>query len=357
MRPSPDGLILSATDVSNSLACRQLTGLDMAALLGTRKRPFRPDPLADILRERGLAHEMAYVDWLKRQGRSVLDLRGTVDPVAATLEAMRAGQDVIVQGSLRDGRWAGLPDVLLKTDRRGAWAWSYEAADTKLAQETRGGTILQLGLYSELLRAAQGAFPERFYVVTPRSGMAGEEYRTADYAAYVRLIRARLESTVAQGADIVIASSYPEPVEHCEVCAWFAECDQKRRADDHLSLVAGASRSQRRELVENGFSTLTSLAQCAGFTFTPKRGSAETLLRVRDQAKVQFASRGLATPLHELRPVIEGLGLQRLPEPNPGDVFLDLEGDPFAVEGGREYLFGMVTVDAWARLNIARGGP
>ena len=65
MRPSPDGLILSATDVSNSLACRQLTGLDMAAVQGTRKRPFRPDPLADILRERGLAHEKAYDDWLK----------------------------------------------------------------------------------------------------------------------------------------------------------------------------------------------------------------------------------------------------------------------------------------------------
>jgi hypothetical protein len=37
--------------------------------------------------------------------------------------------------------------------------------------------------------------------------------------------------------------------------------------------------------------------------------------------------------------------LSRLPEPSPGDVFLDLEGDLFAVEGGREYLFGVVTVD------------
>ena len=220
MRPSPDGLILTATDVSNSLACRQLTGLDLAAAVGTRKRPFRPDPLADILRERGLAHEQAYVDWLKGEGRDVLDLRDAADRVAATLEAMRAGQDVIVQGSLRDGRWAGLPDVLLKVDRRGAWAWSYEAVDTKLAQETRGGTILQLSVYSELLRAAQGIPPERFYVVTPRSGMAGEEYRTADYTAYVRLIRAHLESTVAQGADIVIGATYPEPVDHCDVCAW-----------------------------------------------------------------------------------------------------------------------------------------
>ena len=39
-------------------------------------------------------------------------------------------------------------------------------------------------------------------------------------------------------------------------------------------------------------------------------------------------------------------GLLRLPEPSPGDVFLDLEGDSFAAEGGREYLFGLVTLDA-----------
>ena len=41
-------------------------------------------------------------------------------------------------------------------------------------------------------------------------------------------------------------------------------------------------------------------------------------------------------------PVEPGFGLTRLPEPSPGDVFLDLEGDPFAGEGGFEYLFGYV---------------
>ena len=45
-----------------------------------------------------------------------------------------------------------------------------------------------------------------------------------------------------------------------------------------------------------------------------------------------------------MRSFEEGKGLSRLPEPSPGDVFLDLEGDLFAVEGGREYLFSVVTV-------------
>ena len=36
-----------------------------------------------------------------------------------------------------------------------------------------------------------------------------------------------------------------------------------------------------------------------------------------------------------------GFGLTILPAPSAGDVFFDLEGDPFAGEGGLEYLFGV----------------
>ena len=35
-------------------------------------------------------------------------------------------------------------------------------------------------------------------------------------------------------------------------------------------------------------------------------------------------------------------GLLALPEPSPGDLYLDLEGDPFAGEDGIDYLFGIL---------------
>jgi uncharacterized protein len=35
-------------------------------------------------------------------------------------------------------------------------------------------------------------------------------------------------------------------------------------------------------------------------------------------------------------------GFSLLPEPSSGDIFFDLEGDPFVGAGGREYLFGFV---------------
>ncbi|MER8759869.1 ribonuclease H-like domain-containing protein [Mesorhizobium sp. M0976] len=51
-------------------------------------------------------------------------------------------------------------------------------------------------------------------------------------------------------------------------------------------------------------------------------------------------------PVHELLPIEQDQGLTRLPAPSLGDIFLDLEGDPFARDGGREYLFGLLVPDA-----------
>ena len=79
--------------------------------------------------------------------------------------------------------------------------------------------------------------------------------------------------------------------------------------------------------------------------FTPRRGSVESLERMHHQARLQVASHGKSPPLYELLAIEAERGLCRLPEPTDGDLFLDLEGDAFAAEGGREYLFGLVGAD------------
>lgn len=67
----------------------------------------------------------------------------TDEAVAQTIAAMRAGVDVIVQGALRGGSWAGRADILQRVEPPSDLGdWSYEAADTKLARETKGGTVL-----------------------------------------------------------------------------------------------------------------------------------------------------------------------------------------------------------------------
>ncbi len=351
-------LILSASDLSNFLGCRHRTALDMAAAFGTRKRPYYHDPLLEALKQRGIEHEKKYVESLRAQVETMVELGRTTnvdEHVAMTLEAMRKGSEIIVQGALRDGQWFGYPDVMMRVERPSALGeWSYEISDTKLARETKAGTILQLGLYSEMLAAAQGARPEKFYVVTPDPITPVHTFRVDDYAAYFRLIRAQMLATVALPYGDVATANYPDPVDHCEVCAWIGDCSAKRRADDHLSLVAGITRMQRRELEAQSITTLTGLAHLPDpIPFKLRRGSVATYVRVREQARLQLESRDKNPPLHELLNVEPEKGLCRLPDPSPGDLFVDLEGDPFAAEGGREYLFGVVMPDGKYRARWA----
>ena len=54
------------------------------------------------------------------------------------------------------------------------------------------------------------------------------------------------------------------------------------------------------------------------------------------------ATGGSATSSSAPTPRSRGQGLAALPEPSPGDLFLDFESDPWALEGGLEFLIGTV---------------
>ena len=95
----------------------------------------------------------------------------TPEAVAATAKAMSVGRQVIVQGAFLADNWPGRPDVLLRVDIPSSLGdWSYEVVDTKLSRDTKGGTVLQLCLYSpDLLVKAQGLTPRWFHVIGPWS--------------------------------------------------------------------------------------------------------------------------------------------------------------------------------------------
>ena len=340
-----DGTIrLSASDLANHLGCRHLTMLNRAL---AEKRIAPPPQRADLtlLRDLGDRHEQAYLAHLEAKGlRLSRPPSGEREPeqaaVRRTLEAMNAGVDVIVQAALVEGRWLGYADVLRRVEKASRLGeWSYEVYDTKLALETRGGSVLQLCLYSDLLERIQGGTPELMHIVPPRPEFPPETYRVADFAAYYRRVRHRLLEAV--DSPVTPDATYPEPVSHCDICAWWKSCDDRRHADDHLSLVAAISKQQTRELTSRGIATLARLAEePIPLEWRPKRGAKGSYEKAREQARVQLQGRVEGRAVHEWLPVVEGRGLTLLPEPSPGDVFLDLEGDPFAGEGGLEYLFG-----------------
>jgi predicted RecB family nuclease len=373
MRQTATALRLSATDLSNHLACHHLSQLNLAVARGLRCPPDFYAPDVAVLRERGNEHEMAFLSHLEGQGLRIARPGDELDENVGferTLSAMREGADVIVQATLLDGRWLGRADVLRRVplpSRLGSW--SYEVWDTKLARETKGGSVLQICLYSDLLETIQGARPEHMYIVPPRDDFKPDVYRVDDFLAYYRLVRRRLEEAIASAAPAdagaspraredqpllplfaepraMPAPTYPEPVPHCDICNWWPVCDGQRRRDDHLSLVAGISRLQTRELQARRVGTLEALAsESLPLSWKPTRGAVESYARVREQARVQRDGRTAGRVLYELLPLQSGSGLERLPAPSQGDVFFDLEGDPFVGPSGREYLFGWVVED------------
>ena len=225
--------------------------------------------------------------------------------------------------------------------------YHYEVVDTKLSAHTKPGTLLQLCLYAEMLSKLQGRRPDTVKVVTPGTGFEPEVYRLDHFEAYYRRVKTRLEAAARNGA-----GTYPEPCEHCNVCDWWRLCDRQRRDDDHLSLVAGITRGQRSELTGWGIGTLERFGrEPLAPGLKPERGSRDSLDHSQHQAHAQLKDRTSPEPYFEMLPVCEGSGLTLLPEPDAGDLFFDLEGDPFAGEAGLEYLFG------WAAAPEGTGGP
>lgn len=291
-----------------------------------------------------MARENAYLRHLETQGvviENLADADNDGTAIQKTRLAMEKGVDAIAQATLAEGRWFGRADILRRVNipsRLGSW--SYEVYDCKLASETKAGTILQLSLYSELVAAIQGVAPERMYVVPPSETFETEPYRLLDFASYYRYVKERLENAVvlAEGD-----STYPEPVPHCAVCRWFMTCDAVRRRDDHLSLVAGINMLQRKQLITWETNTVGALAVLPiPLQRRPSQGSVESYVRVREQARLQVAGRVSRQPVYEILSMSDEHGFRMLPEPSLGDIFFDLESDPFVGKTGREYLFGFV---------------
>jgi uncharacterized protein len=74
----------------------------------------------------------------------------------------------------------------------------------------------------------------------------------------------------------------------------------------------------------------------------PERIGDTALKRICDQARLQVKGRTEDRLIYELQPPEDGCGLSALPEPSPGDIFLDFESADYAFEIGIEYLIGMV---------------
>ncbi|HSK15300.1 MAG TPA: TM0106 family RecB-like putative nuclease, partial [Gaiellaceae bacterium] len=323
------------SDLTNYLACAHLTQLERRVALGELPKPDAADsPEAALVFRKGEEHERAYLERLRAAGKTVVEIQvgESLDWERAadeTRAALAAGVDVVFQGVFADTGWRGIADFLERQPDG-----SYEAVDTKLARRAKPSHVLQLCFYSEQLARITGRPPEKFHVELGSADRAS--FRPEEFGAYYRRARARFVDFAS--AD---RATEPYPVAHCGRCAFQAVCEAEWEAGDHLSRVARLGRRHFGLLREAGIDTLAALAEAPSGVTIP-RLSAQTLAKLKAQAELQHRGRTGGKPLYDLIEPIPETGFALLPEPSEGDLFFDMEGDPFwEPAGGLEYLFGV----------------
>ena len=333
--------IFSASDIVNFMGCAHATSFDSGNL--TTPNVFPPDDdSAVLLQEKGIEHELAYLARLRGEGRIVVEIpaEGTLEQrVDATRRAMRDGPDVIYQGAFLVGRWHGYSDFLLRRDDMVSsfGPYAYDVADTKLARSAKAKHVLQLCVYAEMLAAEQGVMPAEMHVVLGTGEVAS--LPTAAVVHYYRQARERFEAFV----DSTPSMSGTDPCGHCRFCRWIDRCDAEWEATDHLSIVAGMGRSQIAAIRSIGLDDIGGLAALQPNGRIPGMQPG-TVAKLSAQAKLQHHQRTTGERRVEILPAVEGRGFGRMPLPDQGDMFFDMEGDPL-FDGGLEYLFGIVAFD------------
>jgi hypothetical protein len=194
-------------------------------------------------------------------------------------------------------------------------------------------------LVDTALRSPSTDGDEPAVVELPSPSGRGRAVPLRDAAAFVRRARVRAEAFVAEPHPTAA-----RPCDHCAQCPWLPRCRNDWTERDDLSLVAGAFGGVIDRLAHHGLDSVAGLA--AAPPDPPPDIDPRRYRTLRRQARLQLAARS-GSDRWEILPPDEhpGGGFALLPPPDPGDLFFDLEGDPYRGNGGLEYLWGISDVD------------
>ncbi len=197
--------------------------------------------------------------------------------------------------------------------------------------------------------------PEHLHVVLGGSQGGLRTLRVNDFMAYFRAARARFDDAVGPNAPSPpIPRRRPTPSR--STIATSAAGGSTARPVAATTTTSAWWRASAVDSANRWSSAAWTPSRRSGSCRCPwfpplERTSASALERVREQARIQLEGRRQRRPLYELltpppgEPIPPDLGLAALPPPSPGDLFFDIEGDPYTGDDGMEYLFGVMDLD------------
>ena len=329
---------------------------------------------------------------------------GLIPARDATLAAIEDHADVVFQATFFDGRFYGRADFLLKERTPvgepelvlgggTGGGTAYAVVDTKLTNKVRAKALLQMAAYADQLLAAGVPVVDR--VTVHHGNGERSDQPLVDllevYRGERRLVEALLDAHVATdapasweewrdpaGVPSLLAALPPDVAPTRRACGRCEHCAREVARTRDVQLVHGIRAVQRTRLYGQDVRTVDQLAVLA---HPVPRMNPVIQERLTRQARLQAAqldriaraetaglvvgpgmrltAPGGAEPTGAMAEAAASIGdvvrvevvnpalLRSLPEPSPGDIYFDFEGDPMwstsgGMEGGLEYLFGLV---------------
>ncbi len=333
-----DRIVYSASDLAAAARCEYALLRDFDVKLGRGPAVPVEDELLARTAALGTEHERRRLDQYREEfgaavaviGRPAYTLAGLTAAAEATRRAIADHAPVVYQAAMFDGRFVGFADFLVLDGEQ------YRVTDTKLARSAKVPALLQLAAYADALAGAGVPVAPEAELELGDGTVA--RYRVGDLIPVYRSQRAHLQRLL----DGHYAAGTPVRWEDQDINACFRcpLCTEQLRATDDLLLVAGMRVTQRDKLIDAG---ITTVAELADQTRPVPDLAPGALNKLAAQAKLQVRQRDTGTPQFE---IVDPQPLTLLPEPDPGDLFFDFEGDPlWTADGhdwGLEYLFGVL---------------
>lgn len=284
-----------------------------------------------------------------------------VDAATVTLSSLKAGAAAVHQATVFVDGFRGHADFVVREDVAGMPAKNtttaaahYVVVDAKVARSVRSTALLQIGCYTATFADAGVALSDHVQVVLGTGETVTHDRREVEAVAREAMARFVATATARTGSTDPVQWG-DDDVAICGSCDY---CAESIAVHDDLLQVANLRREQRAKLRAAGITTMRELAVADQ---APPGFPRETFASLNIQAKMQ-------TRLFNLEPnggtviytsqaghqeqldwaLVDRAAIDALPDPNPGDVYFDFEGDPLwrssaTGEWGIDYLFGYIT--------------
>lgn len=357
MRKIDSEWILSPRDLIAELECDHRLNLEWSAASGLMEKPMEEnDAGLQLIVDNGRAHEERLVQKYKSISKLVQikdpgpDIEKIKKAHEETLEAIKSGAEIIHQAVLFTGDFLGYADFLIlvkdeagnpKKDEDNRLI--YEPVDAKSARVAKRAAVLQVASYARAMVRLNMAMPPKV-----RLWLAGDaewEASTADLIDLAEEFENRARNRI-ENFSTVNNPDWAAPREACTRCRWKEHCATGRVAGRDLSLIYGIRSSTRTTLIEGGIKTIDDMSKATDDQrkALKKTVSKETFEKLREQARIQIQGEGKEPPIYEFK---DASLLRLIPASSEGDIWFDMEGDPYSEGGeGLEYMFGVLFKDS-----------